>query len=363
MKRYKNLYNKIIDIESCKQAILEASKSKRERKFVKEVLENIDVYAKDLSSKLQDLEFCTKYHERIILNKASNKERILQISNFYPDLCAQHAIVQVLKPLITKRSYFWSCANIPQRGIKHAEVGTTRATLHDLKHAKYCAKLDIQKFYGSIDRQVLKATLRHKIKDYKALELISAVIDSYKGDGLPIGNYLSPWLAEFLLQSLDYFIKQTLHIRHYIRYADDMVLIDSNKRKLHKAVDAISSYLAKLKLKLKHNYQVFLIKRSRGETRAGKGRKIDFVGKCFARGYTTVRKRRALAFMRQSRKIQKLQSTNKPISYKQAAGFISRASCLKHANTIALKAKYYDTININQLKEIIRNESKRQCIT
>ena len=119
---------------------------------------------------------------------------------------------------------------------------------------------------------------------------------------------------------------------------------------------AIMEYLDTIGLKVKGDYQLFRIQQY------GKGRKIDFVGRCFGRGYTTVRKRRALAFMRQSRHIQKLQRLGKPVPFKIAAGFLSRSSCLKHTDSFGLRKKYYETVNINKLKEVVRNESKRKCI-
>lgn len=363
MKRVGYIYEKIIAESNCIKAILNASKGKRDREEVKEVLSHIEDYARDLSRRLVELDFTSPYKIKMITDGLSGKERELQIPKFYPDQCAHHAICLVLKPIVEKSSYYWSCANIPKRGIDRACKGVERATVRDLKHAKYCVKLDIQKFYPSILHSKLKERLREVIKDTKALAILDVVIDSYpvnppeNGEevrGIPIGNFPSPWFAELFLQPLDWYIKQELHIRHYIRYADDMVLIDSNKRKLRKAMYAIMEYVEKMGLKIKGNYQLFRIQEN------GKGRKIDFVGRCFGRGFTTIRKRRALALMRQSRKIQKLQRAGKPIPYHMAAGFLSRASCFRHTDSYGLKRKYYETVNIKKLKEVVSNESKRQ---
>jgi hypothetical protein len=243
--------------------------------------------------------------------------------------------------------------------MKHACVGVERATRRNQKYAKYCVKLDIKKFYPSIPHDKLKARLREKIKDEKALKILDIVIDSHE-QGIPIGNYTSPWFAEFFLQPLDWYIKQELGIRTHIRYADDMTLIDNNKKKLRKAMYAIKKFLENMGLTLKENYQLFLIQRyEKGKRKVG--RKIDFVGRCFGRGFTTIRKRRALALMRQSRYIQKLQRKGKPVPFKVASGFISRSSCFKHTDSVGMKKKYYDTVDINALKEVIRNESKRKC--
>ena len=191
MKRIGFLYEQVVSVENCRQAILNASRHKKNREKVKHILDNLDYYANDLSERLVRIDFLTPYTRRIIKDGLSGKERELQIPSFYPDQCAHHAIIQILKPIIEKSSYHWSCANIPNRGIDLACKGVEKATTRDKKHAKYCVKMDISKFYPSIPHDKLKARLRQKIKDEKALRLIYAVIDSHK-PGLPIGNYTSP---------------------------------------------------------------------------------------------------------------------------------------------------------------------------
>lgn len=355
MKRIGYIYEDIISVKNCKNAIINASRKKEKRKEVSYVLDHLDEYAKDLSKRLIALKFTSPYKKRIIKDGLSGKERELQIPAFYPDQCAHHAIIQILKPIIERSSYAWSCANIPKRGIDKAAKGVERATVRDLRHAKYCLKLDISKFYPSIDHGILKARLKEKIKDRKALEIINVVIDSHN-PGLPIGNYTSPWLAEFLLQPLDMMIKQKCGVHHHIRYADDMTLIDNSKKRLRKTLNMIKEWLANKKLTIKYDYQIFKIRLAHSKI----GRKIDFVGRCFARSYTTIRKRKALAFMRQSRYMRKLMLKKKNITVHFSSGFMSRSSCLKHTSSYGFKKKYYDTVDIKKVKEIIRTYSLKQ---
>ena len=150
MKRIGFLYEQVVSVENCRQAILNASQRKKNREKVKHILDNLDYYANDLSERLVRIDFLTPYTRRIIKDGLSGKERELQIPSFYPDQCAHHAIIQILKPIIEKSSYHWSCANIPNRGIDLACKGVEKATMRDKKHAKYCVKMDISKFYPSI---------------------------------------------------------------------------------------------------------------------------------------------------------------------------------------------------------------------
>ena len=356
MKRVGHIYEQIVSVENCRQAIYNAAQGKGRRKEVKHILNFVNEYAQDLSVRLRNLDFLTPYRYKTISDGLSGKERELQIPSFYPDQCAHHAIVQVLKPIVEKSSYYWSCANMPKRGIDRACIGVERATRKDPAHAKYCVKLDITKFYPSIPHDKLKARLREVIKDEKALAIMYCVIDSHK-PGIPIGNFTSPWFAELYLQPVDYFIKQTMRVKYYIRYADDMVLIDGNKKKLRNAMYKVIEFVKSLGVHIKQNYQLFRVYKN------GRGRKIDFVGRCFGIGVTTIRKRRALALMRQSRVIMKLQAKKQPVPYKVAAGFMSRSACFKHTDSYGMKKKYYEPINIRKVKEVISNESKRKYLS
>lgn len=136
-----------------------------------------------------------------------------------------------------------------------------------------------------------------------------------------------------------------------------------SKRELRKAMKGVMAFVNGLGLTIKHDYQLYRIQRNCKSRKHRKGRKIDFVGRCFGVGFTTIRKRRALALMRQSRFIQKLQRQNRPVSYHLASGFLSRCACFKHTNSEGMRKKYYDTVNIKKLKEVIRNESKRKCLS
>lgn len=104
------------------------------------------------------------------------------------------------------------------------------------------------------------------------------LIDSFPG--MPIGNYPSSYLANLYLSEIDHGVKERLHVRHYFRYADDMVLLAPTKEELHRALDYIRGELAGIRLEPKGNWQIFPVD-SRG---------IDFVGYVFRHTHTRLRK-------------------------------------------------------------------------
>jgi hypothetical protein len=191
---------------------------------------------------------------------------------------------QLFVSTFTKDTY--SC--IKGRGI-HAAAAGVKTALRQMPGKVYCLKLDIKKFYPNVDHRILKQLLRRKIKDADLLWLLDGIIDS--APGLPIGNYLSQYLANFYLTYFDHWIKEEKKVKYYFRYADDLVILADNKPDLHRLLDDITKYLQQqLKLTVKGDYQVFPIAEYQG---AG-GRGLDFLGYVFYRTHTHIEIRKSI---------------------------------------------------------------------
>ena len=91
--------------------------------------------------------------------------------------------------------------------------------------------------------------MNKKIKKQR-IEEVNRIPLYEKGKGLPIGNMTSQILAIFYLNDLDHFIKEKLHIKYYIRYMDDGVLLSNNKEYLKYCLKEIEKIITKYKLKL-----------------------------------------------------------------------------------------------------------------
>ena len=139
--------------------------------------------------------------------------------------------------------------------------------IKELNYNYYCLKIDIKKYFYSINHNILKDLLNKKIKDELFLDILYKIIDSTneeyifeyakkqnislkKGYGLPIGNLTSQILGIFYLNDLDHYIKEVLKIKCYIRYMDDMVLFHKDKDYLKYCLDKIIIYLKKYDLEL-----------------------------------------------------------------------------------------------------------------
>lgn len=136
----------------------------------------------------------------------------------------------------------------------------------------YILKCDIRKFYASIDHRVLLDILSKRIKDEDFLWLLKEVISSFTSElspnimgcykGVPIGNLTSQILANVYLNEFDQFVKHKLKVKHYLRYADDFVIVHKDEEYLESIVEPIKDFLAK-KLKLELHLEKVNIRKYR----------------------------------------------------------------------------------------------------
>ena len=235
-KRIGYLYEKICDLENIKLAIRNASKKKRKQKNIRRILKRIDIYAEQIRNLLLTESYCpSEYVMQTINDGIRQKKRNIAKPRFFPDQCIHHALIQVIEPCIMRGMYYYCCGSVSGRGDKRIRKAMLRWIKKRPQKSKYVLKMDVRRFYESIDHTHLKEVLKKKIKDKRVLWLCDIIIDSYP-HGIPIGNYTSQWFCNLFLEDLDCKIKEFLGKGHlYTRYIDDMVVLGPNKRKLHKA--------------------------------------------------------------------------------------------------------------------------------
>lgn len=311
MKRYGNLYNKICDIKNLYKAELRARKGKSKNKEIVEFIKNLDSNILSIYNELANKTYTTSEYIHFIIYEP--KER--KISKLpYRDRIVHHAVMLHIESIFLSSfiSQTYSC--IKKRGI-HRCLRDLNRGLMDVENTKYCLKLDIKKFYPSIDGNILKETIRRKIKDKDVLWLLDDIISSTIG--CPLGNLTSQWFGNLYLNKFDRWIKEQKKVKYY-KYCDDIVILHSSKEFLHGLLKEIKEYLwNNLKLELS-NHQIFPVE-SRG---------IDFVGYKSFHTHILIRDRIKKKFI-------------KMIKYnKNECSINSYLSWLNHSNSINLKRKY-----------------------
>ena len=186
MKRIGNLFNRIISYENLVRADKKARLGKTKRygvkKFDRNPHENLVRLQKAL---IEDTYRTSEYCVYTIIADRGNKEREIYRLPYYPDRIVHHAIMNVIEPYLVSRFTADTFNCLKGRGIHYGVKRLKRDLKADKEGTKYCLKLDIKKFYPSIDKFCMKKKFRAIIKDYDVLDLIDNIIDSSE-TGLPI---------------------------------------------------------------------------------------------------------------------------------------------------------------------------------
>lgn len=281
MKRYGNLWPQIVTWDNLLLAARYAQKGKRLRDNVLEFNYNLETNIFKLQAELRDKTYSPGAYKTFRIYDP--KPRLISAAP-YRDRVVHHALCKIIVPLVEHSFIHDTYANRVGYG---SHLALQRFT-NFARSSKYILQCDIQKYFPSIDHEILKTKIRRKIKCQDTLWLIDAIIDGsnpqepvveyFPGDdlitpvlrrkGLPIGNLTSQFLANFFLDSLDHFVKEKLQIKKYLRYVDDFALFSDHREILVQAREKIEEHLTALRLK------IHPIKTQIFETRCG----ANFVG-------------------------------------------------------------------------------------
>jgi len=285
MKRHRNLYEKVYDIENLRQAYRKARRHKGKRFYVIEfeqhLEENLVQLQKELKEEIwQPLPYKT-------FTTFDPKQRLIHAPRFR-DRIVQHALIAVLEPIYYPIFICDSYASLKDKG---THAGVDRLTLFLRRHENpvYVLKCDIRKFFDSINHEVLVAILRKKIGDERLISACQKILccGGITG-GVTLGNYTSQWFANIYLNELDYLLKHELKCKEYIRYMDDIVVLSESKAWLHEVKKYIDAFLKTLKLEL-HTRKQEVFPACVG---------IDFLGYVIWSDHRKLRKRNVWRFIR-----------------------------------------------------------------
>lgn len=251
MKRVKNIWPQVTSFENLLTAHHKARRGKRTRC-------DVALFELDLESNIFALQTALRkktfkpgpYKQFTIIDR---KPRVISAAP-YNDRVVHHALMNIVEPL-WDRSFIDDCfACRPGKGV-HRAVDRYQKWA---KRYPYVLKLDVVKYFSSIDHAILKAILARRMGDGDALKLFYLIIDSSVPNhaatqpvkGVPIGNLSSQFFGNLYLDALDHFIKEVLKAPAYLRYVDDLILLSDNKQDLYEYRRVISSEMAKLALRL-----------------------------------------------------------------------------------------------------------------
>ena len=240
MRRIGNLIDRIAEPDNLRLAYLKARRGKHERPDVRAFARDLDRNLSDLTSELRSGE--VRWGGYRSFHIQDPKPRLIQAPAFRARV-AHHAILNVCEPVFDACQIPDSFACRKNKGLD----GALKRALRFSRPGGWFLKMDIRKCFDTIRHEILRNLLRRRFKDSVVLRLFDGVIDTHEtepGRGIPIGNLTSQFFANHYLGVLDHHAKETLRARRYVRYMDDFVFWDRDRRRVREIRAAAESFLA-----------------------------------------------------------------------------------------------------------------------
>lgn len=272
-----SLYENIYVIENLYKASKSAMKGKKSKSYVAKFWLNEDTEIAKIHSELKSQTYKFGNYKEFIINDNGVTRKISAAP--FRDRVVHHAITNIIEPIFDKSFIYDSYANRKGKGTLKA---LQRAKYYASKY-KYVLKLDIKKYFPSIDYDILIGQLRRKITCDKTLQLLTTLIENsnkqedtnfyFKNDtlftpyerqrGLPLGNQTSQFFGNIYLNSFDHYVKEKLRIKGYLRYVDDMTFFSDSKEFLENVINKAEEFLSYMRLKI-HPLKIVLEKTENG---------------------------------------------------------------------------------------------------
>lgn len=243
-------YDRIISIDNLLAAWQEFQRGKRGKmdvqRFEMNLADNIFLLHHDLVNKqyrhgaYQGF-YITDPKPRHI-HKASVRDRVLH-----------HAVYRTLYPFFDRTFISDSFSCRENKGTHKAMRRFQRISWKASKNNTqtcWVLKCDVRKFFASIDHEILLGILQTYIPDQDIIWLLRRIVSSFSsmkaGKGLPLGNLTSQLLVNIYMNEFDQWIKHRMKSTHYIRYADDFVLLSCDRQWLIECIPLIAETLDRL---------------------------------------------------------------------------------------------------------------------
>lgn len=268
-KRIGHIYDSITSWSNLYLAFKKACKHKKSKSETTEWMYNCEKYLFELQTELkalgrgfpnplsQDKEYSRgdcgykpQPYKYFVIREP--KERIISVAAFR-DRVVHHALVNIIEPYFEAAFIKDSYATRKEKGL---HLAVQAAQNYTCKYQWYL-KLDIEKFFASVNHEILLSLINRKIKDPAVMSLCRIILSNQTvsmglgknnglqmgSRGLPVGNLTSQFFANIYLNKLDHFVKQTLGYQAYVRYMDDFIMFSDNPQELKHALKQIELFV------------------------------------------------------------------------------------------------------------------------
>ncbi|MCO6455392.1 MAG: group II intron reverse transcriptase domain-containing protein [Pirellulaceae bacterium] len=290
MKRTGNLFDDIAEWKNLHLACYKALRGKRTRPDARAFTNKLDENLNRMVAQLRAGCIPVGRAHRFVIHDP--KLRLITAPCF-EERVLHHAVMNVCEPVLERWLIHdtYAC-----RTGKGREAAILRAQCFARRYP-YFLKMDVRKYFESVPHAVLLERLERLFKDQRLLHLFARILAGHQGEmgrGLPIGSLTSQHLANFYLGWFDRYVKETLRVKGYVRYMDDMLLWGESPRAMQVLLDCCRDFLGeKLGLQLKpHPY---INRREHG---------VDFLGCRVLPDHVVLSRRSKLRFRRKMTRLE-----------------------------------------------------------
>ena len=256
MKRKNNLYNDLYKISNIEKAFLEICQNTKNKNKSAYFREYKCIYISRIYELLAKRKYTVGPYNIFYIYEPKKRRIVSQnlVDKVVNHLVAKHILYPSVLPCLLDTNVASRKGMGCKAGIQFAQNFHRKFSINYGSY--YILKIDIHNYFGSINHNILKNKLIKKIKDKEALNIVFNIIDS-DNVGLSIGNMTSQILAIFFLNDFDHFVKETLHIKGYVRYQDDMLLFHESNKYLKECLAKIVDFLKQEDLMLNPKTRIY----------------------------------------------------------------------------------------------------------
>ncbi len=241
-----NLYENVCFFENLYKAFLKARRYKKYNQQTLQFEYNLEKELFSLKGNLEDFSYHPRPQKEFTVYKDYCRKTCF--SSAFSDSVVQQALLNVIEPIFEKSFIFDSYAFRRGKGthsaLKRFDEFKRKVSPRRFPNSGFIFKADIRDYYPSIKHSILFSLLRKKIQDERIIRLIEKFIElKHEDKGIPIGSPLSQLFANIYLNELDYFVKQSLKKKFYLRYADDFVVLNKKLKPLQETKQKIEVFL------------------------------------------------------------------------------------------------------------------------
>lgn len=232
---------RIASLENLHEAFLRAARGKCGKREVKDFRCHLEENLQRMGREL--LEGNYRFGSYHFFTIHDPKERTICAATF-KDRVAFHAMMRICHPVFDNYQISDSYASRIGKGTYKA---LERAQQLCRRYAWF-AKMDMCKYFDSIDHEVMLRQLGRLFKDPQLLIYFRDLLDGYevtRGKGLPIGNLTSQYFANHYLSVADHYMKQEVGVPGLVRYMDDILLFSNDRKELRGYVSRLKEYVEK----------------------------------------------------------------------------------------------------------------------